>query len=260
MQPMKRGCRGEAVKTAQYMLNEKGYACGKEDGLYGAKTEQAVKTYQEENGLKSDGILGETTLARLARDNVIKAGSRGPLVRRMQALVKAYDVGEADGVFGGKTERAVKAYQRENGLNADGVVGEQTWKALLGENRTSGQSEPQSEHFRISEFRCKDGTKVPGQYYGNLQRVMALLEQIRTACGNGKITIVSGYRTLAHNQKCGGAPKSQHLTASAADIRVQGKTPAQVYKICDALVGNRGGVGKYKNFTHVDVRGYRARW
>ena len=83
MQPMKRGSRGEAVKTAQYMLNEKGYACGKEDGLYGAKTEQAVKTYQEENGLKSDGILGETTLARLARDNVIKAGSRGPLVRRM---------------------------------------------------------------------------------------------------------------------------------------------------------------------------------
>ena len=181
-------------------------------------------------------------------------------MRRMQALIKAYDVGEADGVFGANTERAVKAYQRENGLNADGIVGEKTWKALLRGNRTSGQSEPQSAHFRISEFRCKDGTEVPGQCYGNLQRAMVLLEQIRTACGDGKITIVSGYRTAAHNKKCGGAPQSQHLTASAADIRVHGKTPAQVYKICDALVGNRGGVGKYKNFTHVDVRGYRARW
>ena len=43
LQPMKRGSHGEAVKTAQYMLNEKGYACGKEDGQYGEKTERAMQ-------------------------------------------------------------------------------------------------------------------------------------------------------------------------------------------------------------------------
>ena len=119
---------------------------------------------------------------------------------------------------------------------------------------------PTSAHFKLSEFKCKDGTAVPAKYYANCQKLMDLLEEIRTACGNRAITVTSGYRTESYNQRVDGAKQSQHLYAAAADIKVSGQSAAEVYKLCDRLVGSRGGVGKYSTFTHVDVRGRRARW
>lgn len=116
-----------------------------------------------------------------------------------------------------------------------------------------------SAHFKASEFKCHDGTEVPAKFYANLQKLMALLEQIRTACGGRAVIINSGYRTAAYNKKVGGAPLSQHLLAKAADIRVEGMTAKQVYDIANRLNPN-GGVGKYASFTHVDVRDGRARW
>lgn len=100
---------------------------------------------------------------------------------------------------------------------------------------------------------------MPAKFYANLQKLMALLEQIRTACGGRAVIINSGYRTAAYNKKVGGAPLSQHLLAKAADIRVEGMTAKQVYDIANRLNPN-GGVGKYATFTHVDVRDGRARW
>lgn len=186
----------------------------------------------------------------------IKKGSRGSAVKQAQALLnaKGYRCGAADGIFGAKTLEAVKACQKANGLSVDGIVGPKTW-AVLQATETPGTA-----HFKVQEFKCKDGTPVPTQHYGNLQKLMNLLEEIRTAVENRPITIQSGYRTKSHNDRCGGAPRSQHLTASAADIKVKGMSPAEVYKLCDRIVDSRGGVGKYSGFTHVDVRGYRARW
>ena len=189
----------------------------------------------------------------------VKRGGKGEDVRTVQRLLnaKGFSCGAVDGIFGVKTEAAVKAFQRAKGLAVDGIVGAKTWSALL----ASGGNTPGTAHFKLSEFKCHNGTAVPVKYYDNLQRLMCLLEEIRTACGNVAIHIQSGYRTKEYNSNCSGAsPRSQHLTASAADIKVKGMSPAAVYKLCDKLVGARGGVGKYKGFTHVDVRGYRARW
>ena len=189
----------------------------------------------------------------------VKRGSKGEDVRTVQRLLnaKGFSCGAADGIFGVKTEAAVKAFQKAKGLAVDGIVGAKTWNALL----ASGGNTPGTAHFKVSEFKCHNGAEVPVKYYDNLQRLMCLLEEIRAACGNVPIHIQSGYRTKEYNAKQKGAsPRSQHLTASAADIKVKGMSPADVYKLCDRLVGARGGVGKYKGFTHVDVRGYRARW
>lgn len=190
---------------------------------------------------------------------VIKLGSKNNDVKIAQTLLnsKGYDCGKADGVFGNKTLAAVKAFQKNKGLTIDGIVGVKTWSVL---QAASGISEPKSAHFKMSEFKCKDGTVVPSMYWNNLQKLMNMLEEIRSAVGNRAIFIHSGYRTVSHNNKCGGAKKSQHLTASAADIKVSGMKPSDVYAICDRLVGSRGGVGKYSTFVHVDVRGKRARW
>ena len=76
------------------------------------------------------GLGGEVPVWR----PTIRRGSKGEDVTYVQTILAGlgYDLGTAgiDGVFGRKTEEAVKAFQRENGLNADGVVGPLTYQAL----------------------------------------------------------------------------------------------------------------------------------
>lgn len=57
---------------------------------------------------------------------------RGEDVRLVQNALKrnGYDPGQIDGVYGRKTQRAVKRYQRDHGLKADGIVGKQTRESL----------------------------------------------------------------------------------------------------------------------------------
>jgi len=68
----------------------------------------------------------------IAEYPTIRRGDRGSAVAHAQCLLnhnhgKALDV---DGIFGKKTERAVKQVQRDCGLGVDGIVGPKTWKAL----------------------------------------------------------------------------------------------------------------------------------
>lgn len=106
-----------------------------------------------------------------------------------------------------------------------------------------------AEHFTGAEFRCKDGTKE-FLYCPNL---IELLEKIRKRL-NAPIIINSGYRTPEWNAKVGGAECSYHVKGMAADIVVRGHTTKEVAKIASEILGNRGGVIRYTNFVHVDVR------
>ncbi|HEY9651193.1 MAG TPA: peptidoglycan-binding domain-containing protein, partial [Coleofasciculaceae cyanobacterium] len=56
----------------------------------------------------------------------------GPLVKQLQQRLKdkGYNPGTIDGVFGLGTKSAVRAFQKANNLEADGIVGQQTWNAL----------------------------------------------------------------------------------------------------------------------------------
>lgn len=60
---------------------------------------------------------------------LLKKGSTGEAVKQLQQALKdlGYDVGAVDGQFGAKTEHAVKAFQHDRGIAADGIVGEITW-------------------------------------------------------------------------------------------------------------------------------------
>ena len=68
----------------------------------------------------------------MADNPVIKKGSKGDAVRKAQNGLKAryYDPGAVDGIFGPKTFKAVKWYQGDRGLTADGIVGPKTWAKL----------------------------------------------------------------------------------------------------------------------------------
>ena len=72
---LKKGSRGEDVKTLQTALQEQGYYTGKIDGVFGKMTLNAVKSYQRSNGLVADGIAGPLTQGKLYASGGNTSGS-----------------------------------------------------------------------------------------------------------------------------------------------------------------------------------------
>ena len=85
------------------------------------------------------------------------------------------------------------------------------------------------------------------------------MQKIRTYFGRA-VTINSAYRTPTYNKKVGGATYSQHQYGTAADIVVKGVKPKDVATYVETLMPNKGGIGIYSNFIHVDVRETKSRW
>ena len=121
-----------------------------------------------------------------------------------------------------------------------------------------------TKNFSRQEFDCKDGTIVPGQLIGNLKELAENLQVLRDYLGVPVQVTGSGYRTPTHNKRVGGAPKSLHLEAKAADINAKGYTPKQLYNAIEKLIAEgkmkQGGLGLYPTFVHYDIRGIKARW
>ena len=113
-----------------------------------------------------------------------------------------------------------------------------------------------TDHFRVYEFACKDGSDVVFVS----QALADILENIRVHFGK-PVHINSGYRTVSYNKTVDGSSStSQHCNGLAADIRVEGHTPAEVYAYADKLLGEHGGLGIYNTFVHVDVRASKSRF
>lgn len=135
MTTIKNGSRGDEVKVAQILLNSyKNYGLVV-DGIFGTKLTDATKDFQKNKGLSVDGIIGPKTWTALGVNNTmntLRNGSKGDDVKTLQTLLNTYGgYGlTADGIFGAKTESAVKAFQKSRGLIADGIVGTKTWAAL----------------------------------------------------------------------------------------------------------------------------------
>jgi peptidoglycan hydrolase-like protein with peptidoglycan-binding domain len=133
---LKRGASGEAVRQLQEALADLGYEPGEVDGVFGADTERAVKAFQREREIKSDGIVGEITWLNIDEADMsnptIKRGSHGNPVRRAQKRLTlgGWDTGGVDGIFGARTETAVKHFQTAQHLTVDGIVGPRTWDKI----------------------------------------------------------------------------------------------------------------------------------
>ncbi|SMC39518.1 YcbK family protein [Papillibacter cinnamivorans] len=110
-----------------------------------------------------------------------------------------------------------------------------------------------SEHFRVKEFACRDGSDIVLID----TKLIDILEKIRVYYGL-PVKITSGYRTVSYNKSVGGASASYHIKGMAADIVVTGKTPRDM-----CLRGiNLGikGVGIYTWGIHVDTRTVPKLW
>lgn len=112
-----------------------------------------------------------------------------------------------------------------------------------------------SANFRVKEFACNDGSDV----VFISPELVEVLQKIRDHFQK-PITINSGYRTVTKNKSVGGATYSQHLYGMAADITIKGVSPKIVAAYAETLLPNKGGIGIYGTFTHVDVRTVKSRW
>lgn len=146
---LKNGSSGLEVRKVQVRLAELGYYNGGADGIYGSTTEAAVKAFQRNNNLTGDGQAGSATQGKLWSNDAkaaakpvttadpnatrsLRLGMEGNDVYSMQKrLVElGYLSGVPDAAFGAETETALVAFQRNNGLTADGVAGNSTISKL----------------------------------------------------------------------------------------------------------------------------------
>ena len=151
---LKKGMTGDAVASMQQRLIELGYLTGTADGIFGSDTAEAVYYFQKNNGLVRDSVAGEDTLkvlfstsavAKTTTDttvsidisaDILRKGDASDAVKQLQLklISLGYLSGEADGVFGNLTYKALKQFQKANALYADGIAGSQTIAALNSTN------------------------------------------------------------------------------------------------------------------------------
>lgn len=143
MRPIRSGDRGPAVEDIQRRLSTLGFDLGRTgiDGVFLGRTLEAVRAFQREQGLSEDGLVGDETWSALV-DATFTLGDRalylrlphfhGRDVRLLQEALNAlgFACGRADSIFGAFTERAVREFQANAGLPADGIVGSKTVGAL----------------------------------------------------------------------------------------------------------------------------------
>lgn len=106
----------------------------------------------------------------------------------------------------------------------------------------------------------KDGTRIPenSTITQNIIAMARRMQEVRARLGNRTITITSWYRPPAVNRAVGGARNSTHIRGHGVDFVVAGLSPRAAQRILDPWWP--GGLGYGSSFTHLDNRGYRARW
>ncbi len=143
---VKPGENNSNVKNLQLVLQALGFYSNRIDSDYGKSTEEAVKQFQTSQGLTADGIAGQQTIQALIQayqnkgnNNAVslRPGDSGAQVSTLQQALSTlgYYRGEIDGNYGKATEDAVKRFQKNRKMSADGIAGPSTLSALLGTGR-----------------------------------------------------------------------------------------------------------------------------
>ena len=156
------GASGPAVRNMQLKLNNVNpvYTAinyQTVDGKYGNNMTNAVRRFQGQFGLATDGLIGPDTWSKIvsvssgvsSQNNtnvsssypgyILNTGSQGDSVRFIQSYLNAvskytsagWPVLAVDGIYGQQTKQVVKAFQTKFGLKADGIVGRNTWALII---------------------------------------------------------------------------------------------------------------------------------
>lgn len=122
-----------------------------------------------------------------------------------------------------------------------------------------------SQNFSRHEFACHDYCGFDTADTDLIWVLEDLREYFNEKYSNrpGEIMVFisSGCRCLKYNTKIGGASKSFHMWGQASDVKVSGVSPKKVADYLESKYKGLYGIGRYKTFTHIDVRSKKpARW
>jgi len=187
---LKLGSTGTKVRQLQQDLTTLGYYWADITGSFGSKTEAAVKNFQEKNNLEADGVAGTKTLnaidAAVSRsggssgssyDNgtTLRLNSQGSAVSQLQTDLKqlGYYFADITGNFGTKTEAAVKEFQQDKKLTADGIAGYNTLQAISKAIAAAGGSVSSGEGLKVGSTgdrvrQLQQDLTALGYYYGDV--------------------------------------------------------------------------------------------
>lgn len=177
---------------------------------------------------------------------------------QQQCLLRylGYYSGSIDGIFGPQSAAATKAFQTGYGLDADGVFGAATQEMIL--KAVAGEATPKAfwediRHFTREEFRCRCGGKYCDGFPAEpSEKLLRLADRVREHFGAAAV-VSSGVRCAAHNANVGGAEGSRHLTGSAMDFRVAGKTAPEVLDFVKTRPETRYAYAIDGTYVHMDV-------
>ena len=268
---LKNGDTGPDVKTLQRRLKELKYYKSTVDGKMGKSTVKALKDFQEANGLEADGVAGKATYAILFSDSALAKGvtptpvpamivtpapeqtaaaaASWPTLRKndsgtnvaqlQEALISlGYLSGKADGNYGDQTVKAVKAFQKANGLTEDGTAGEQTQRVLYGGNAKKANAKATAAPQSAAATAAPAGSSAlkvgsTGNDVKSLQQKLIELGYLSGSAdgvyGNKTAAAVRAYQKaqkLTADGVAGSKTLSSLSSASAANAANNGKATA----------------------------------
>ncbi len=238
---------GTKVSDLQSDLTFLGFYWADITGNFGEKTETAVKRFQEENGLTVDGIAGKKTLDAIARavaanggnssssssssssGTVLKLNSQGTKVSQLQTDLTqlGYYYADITGNYGEKTEAAVKKFQKDKGLTADGIAGTKTLNAIAAAVEAAGGSASSGGSVTNGTAGLKLGST--GTEVSNLQKNLTTLGyyygDITGHFGTMTQTAVKKFQK-SRGLTQDGVAGEKTLAAIASAVEGTGSTPA----------------------------------
>ncbi len=212
---VKNGDDGQDIVHIQQRLYQLGYLMDNSlTGYFGDTTEAAVKKMQERNNLSIDGAVGKETINLLYSDevkaNLIGLGEKSDLVKHYQQ--RLVDLGylreEADGNFGGATERAVREFQSRNDQVVDGYLGPDTRIAMDDVNakpfglRVGDSSESvRTVQKRLNHYGYLASRLITGYYGSATEAAVKQFQRYNNLTQDGTVGIKTMTKLESENAK-----------------------------------------------------------
>lgn len=219
--------RVELLREIQQLLIIGRFFKGVADGKYSQEFAQAFQLFKRTAFLEYPTILGKSTALELLEIDGI---GKHPVPKEAIEAPPKISLGKSFVLPGGRTVYC----------NAP---------ILVNSNFTWGEA-------------TKNGDRIPAttNVVQQIAKVTLILDKIRPLFDNRPMFITSWYRPPTINRAVGGVSNSRHILGDGVDFIVQGVNPLDVYKKVSPWLGAAGGLGKSSQFTHIDARGYQARW
>lgn len=196
-------------------------------------------------------------------------------VFKQQLLLRYLDYysGELDGWSGEQTVSAVKQFQSDYGLEADGICGPMTQKMLIGaiagtvvkverpaEPESASTDNPQTgtfwdniKWFTRAEFKCKCGGRFCNGYPAEMKEaVVKIADAARDHFGKPAY-VISGLRCQQWNAHEGGVANSQHMYGEAIDLRIDGVDSETLRQFVSTQPGHRYSYRINSTNVHFDI-------